>query len=161
LIYLTLGTDAYPFTRAIDAVFSLDLGGEQLIVQGGTTPRPDVLPEGVIWHEWVEFDQTRQLTIDADVVICHAGIGSVMLAFDVGRSPVIFPRLKEFGEHVDSHQLEIAEQLAGLGLVHYAATFDQLEAEISKARALGRGGAVGDGASLRRAVMDAIGHRKA
>ncbi len=52
----------------------------------------------------------------ADVVIAHAGIGSALMALDAGRPPILIPRLRRHSEHVDDHQEQIADELAGRGL---------------------------------------------
>ena len=48
----------------------------------------------------------------ADVVVCHGGAGTLYEAFCAGHVPIVVPRLKRFGEHVNDHQLELAEALS-------------------------------------------------
>jgi UDP-N-acetylglucosamine transferase subunit ALG13 len=43
----------------------------------------------------------------ADLVISHAGTGSVTKALAMGKKLIIFPRLEKFQEHGDNHQLDI------------------------------------------------------
>jgi UDP-N-acetylglucosamine transferase subunit ALG13 len=57
------------------------------------------------------------LVREARVVVTHAGVGSILLCLTNGRSPVVVPRLKRFGETVDDHQLESARRFAAAGLV--------------------------------------------
>ncbi len=52
----------------------------------------------------------------ADVVVAHAGIGSALDALAAGRYPLLVPRQKRYGEHVDDHQEQIAAELAQRGL---------------------------------------------
>lgn len=52
----------------------------------------------------------------ADVVICHAGAGSVLDALQAGRRPVVVARERARGEQRDSHQDELAAELARRGL---------------------------------------------
>lgn len=49
-------------------------------------------------------------------VISHAGVGSALTALEAGVVPVLVPRLSSHGEHVDDHQLQIAEYLRQRGL---------------------------------------------
>ena len=44
----------------------------------------------------------------ADVVVCHAGAGSLTMALAAGRCPVFVPRRVSVGEQIDDHQLELA-----------------------------------------------------
>jgi UDP-N-acetylglucosamine--N-acetylmuramyl-(pentapeptide) pyrophosphoryl-undecaprenol N-acetylglucosamine transferase len=48
---------------------------------------------------------------EADVVIAHAGVGAALAAFETGKCPVLVPRRLSRGEHIDDHQIQIAEEL--------------------------------------------------
>jgi UDP-N-acetylglucosamine transferase subunit ALG13 len=52
----------------------------------------------------------------ADVVVAHAGVGTALAAFEVGKQPVLVPRRLAHGEHVDDHQIQIAGELGTRGL---------------------------------------------
>src|SRR6185436_7016092 len=41
----------------------------------------------------------------------HAGVGSFVVASRIGHRPVIVPRLRRYGEHVDDHQAQLARAL--------------------------------------------------
>jgi UDP-N-acetylglucosamine--N-acetylmuramyl-(pentapeptide) pyrophosphoryl-undecaprenol N-acetylglucosamine transferase len=66
----------------------------------------------------------------ADVVIGHAGTGTALAALSAGKVPVLAPRSVGHGEHIDSHQDDLAAFLAerGLAVVRSAdaITFDDL-----------------------------------
>jgi predicted glycosyltransferase len=53
----------------------------------------------------------------ARYVVCHAGSGIIAAALRTGRRPIVMPRRRASGEHVDDHQLQIVEKLAQAGLV--------------------------------------------
>jgi UDP-N-acetylglucosamine transferase subunit ALG13 len=53
---------------------------------------------------------------EADVVVAHAGVGTALAAFEVGKCPLLVPRRLALGEHVDDHQTEVAGELGGRGL---------------------------------------------
>jgi UDP-N-acetylglucosamine:LPS N-acetylglucosamine transferase len=52
----------------------------------------------------------------ADVVIGHAGTGTALAALIAGKVPVLAPRSVGHGEHIDSHQDDLAAFLAERGL---------------------------------------------
>jgi UDP-N-acetylglucosamine transferase subunit ALG13 len=52
----------------------------------------------------------------ADVVVAHAGVGTAITALSAGKCPVLLPRRKRHGEHVDDHQVDIARALGSRGL---------------------------------------------
>jgi UDP-N-acetylglucosamine transferase subunit ALG13 len=116
LILLSLGTHQQAFTRALDLVEPLARQGSRLLVQHGSTPpRPHV--PNTRWIEVMPHAQIVEAMARADGVICHAGIGTIMTALNVGHTPVVIPRQAQHGEHVDDHQQEIATRFAERGLV--------------------------------------------
>ena len=52
----------------------------------------------------------------ADVVIGHAGTGTALAALSAGKVPVLAARSVDHGEHIDSHQDDLAAFLAERGL---------------------------------------------
>lgn len=114
MILVTLGTDARPFERALDLIDRLRPTHE-LVVQHGHTPARDW--EGVTWVDFVPFDTLTSFMKDAEAIVCHAGVGSIMTVVSLGRRPVVIPRLGTYGEHVDDHQLQIVAKLATRGYV--------------------------------------------
>ena len=52
----------------------------------------------------------------ADLVVAHAGVGTALGAMETGHCPVLVPRRKDRGEHVDDHQFELAGVLGRAGL---------------------------------------------
>ena len=136
MILLTLGTHPQPFERAVDWALDLD---DELVVQHGSTPaRPDA--GGAKWHEFLDHDILGGLMACADLVICHAGVGTVMSALRLGRTPVVMPRLMEHGEHIDNHQLQITRALASRNYIIPCTERHELEAamEIAHTNAMRR-----------------------
>jgi UDP-N-acetylglucosamine--N-acetylmuramyl-(pentapeptide) pyrophosphoryl-undecaprenol N-acetylglucosamine transferase len=114
VIFVTLGTHEQPFDRALDLVAALQERDRVLVQHGATRPRPS-LPR-VEWSEYLDWELLTTRMRDADLVITHAGVGSAVTAIRAGKKPVLLPRLARFGEHVDDHQLQLAERLAEFGL---------------------------------------------
>jgi UDP-N-acetylglucosamine transferase subunit ALG13 len=83
---------------------------EEVIVQHGNTP-PRHGRVGMRWFDFVDHEELGRLTVAASAVICHAGVGSIMTVLAAGKTPVVIPRRRALGEHVDDHQLQIAEEL--------------------------------------------------
>jgi UDP-N-acetylglucosamine transferase subunit ALG13 len=55
---------------------------------------------------------------EADVVVSHAGTGSALTALEAGKYPMLVPRRRSFGEHIDDHQLQIVRELTRRNLAH-------------------------------------------
>ena len=154
MILCVFGTHPQPFDRALDWVIDA-AGDEQLVVQHGATARRDA-PPGAVWHELVPYDELVELIRAADVVVSHAGVGTLMTVIDQGRRPVAIARRREFGEHVDDHQLQIAGELGARGYVIPCAG----EAELRDALRSGRGAVAAiaePSGDLRRAAILAAG----
>lgn len=105
-------TESYGFRRLLSAVAPL-LEGVDTLWQTGAT---DVTGLGIDGRPTVPFDEMAQAMAAADVIVAHAGTGGALTAMEVGRCPVLVPRLGSRGEHVDDHQTQIAAELANRGL---------------------------------------------
>jgi beta-1,4-N-acetylglucosaminyltransferase len=112
VIFTTVGSTQIPFARMIRALDQLP--GEQLSVQHGPVSPPPGAAEA---QAFMEFPEVVEHMEAADVVICHAGAGSILCAFRAGHTPVVVPRLARHSETVDDHQLELARALAADGRV--------------------------------------------
>ncbi len=72
---------------------------------------------------------------EAELLIMHAGAGSVIHAVQAGKTPVVMPRRVKYDEIVDDHQLEFAQALAQAGKVVLALEPADLEQAIADALA--------------------------
>ena len=113
MILVTVGTLHFPFERLLRAVDELP-GDEELIVQSRA---PGTRPERARWVEDLPYEQLVAEIQRARVVVCHAGVGSILTALSNGKRPIVVPRLGRYGEAVDDHQLALGRRLAQDGLV--------------------------------------------
>lgn len=108
-LLVTLGTNrTYRFDALVDAVLATGLANDDTVWQLGITTRQG-LP-GTAHHE-LPTDELHRYAGDADVVVTHAGVGTLIDLLDMGIYPVVVPRRAKRGEVVDDHQLQIAELL--------------------------------------------------
>ncbi len=110
MIFVTLGTHYHPFPRALDVVEPLAIDHEMVVQHGHTPPRPP--RSGWRWVEFLPYEEVANLMHEADVVVSHAGVGSLFTALGVRKTPLVVPRLRRLREHVDDHQLQLAKKLA-------------------------------------------------
>jgi len=151
VIVAMLGTHPQPFTRAITLVTRL-AGDEQVILQHGFTPIPRLPPRAMQFSRLLDWDTLRDLLERCDLVVCHAGVGSIYMALTAGHRPIVIPRLRRLGEHVDDHQLEITGRLERDGLITPCRPGDDIAALRSTA---GRAPRRNPPTALRRAVWAA------
>ena len=122
--FVTVGNATRPFKRLLEAVGKI--AGElpqPVFVQYGAGSMSDC--PGCTGAAFLDMAAFEQHVREAELLILHAGAGSVIHAVRAGKIPVIMPRRARLGEHVDDHQEEFAEELAKTGKVmvaHDAAT---------------------------------------
>ncbi len=157
MIFVSCGTHEAPFQRLVDAAGMLARAGEEVVLQYGGSTNP---PAGVDALEYVAYDRMLELMTDARAVVCHAGVGSFLTALTCGKTPIVMPRRRVHGEHVDDHQLELAERLARRGLVIVAdGPADVLEAVASHAGEESTATRLAPGAELVREISGYLEER--
>lgn len=114
-VFVTLGTfRGYRFDSVVDAFLATGLANENTVWQLGDTSRQDELPGKV--HEYMTPIEFAQAARDADVVIAHAGVGTLLDLLGMGIYPVQVMRRAARKEHVDDHQTEIGEYVNASGI---------------------------------------------
>jgi UDP-N-acetylglucosamine transferase subunit ALG13 len=113
MIVVTVGTHEQPFDRLVRAAAALG-GDEPVVVQYGTSRERHGKGE---WFDYLSFDELAAYAKEARVFVCHAGVGSIVLARRFGHRPIVVPRRHHLGEHVDDHQLSLATRLDQAGVV--------------------------------------------
>jgi UDP-N-acetylglucosamine transferase subunit ALG13 len=113
MIVVTVGTHEQPFDRLVRAAAELDVD-EPVVVQYGSSGLAHGPGE---WFDYLSFDELAEYARAARVFVCHAGVGSIVLARRFGHRPVVVPRRHHLGEHVDDHQLSLATRLGDAGVV--------------------------------------------
>ena len=97
---------------------------EEVIMQIGETAYE---PKNARYFRFVSAEKMDQLYEDARVVVCHAGVGSILTALEHGKPVIAVPRRKKYGEHVDDHQLDIAGKMEKEGRITVVCDVGELE----------------------------------
>ncbi|MBD2551289.1 glucosyl transferase [Microcystis elabens FACHB-917] len=117
MILITTGTEKFPFNRLmrwVDLLLRDDLfGEEEVIVQYGTCT---FLPGGAKVYRLLGEQDFQALVLRARLVIAHCGEGTVLLLDSMEIPFLLIPRSQRFQEHVDDHQVELAQALASIGV---------------------------------------------
>jgi UDP-N-acetylglucosamine--N-acetylmuramyl-(pentapeptide) pyrophosphoryl-undecaprenol N-acetylglucosamine transferase len=104
----------FGFRRLLERLVQIIPDDVEVLWQAGHT---DTSGMGIDAHVSLPAPELSRAMVTSDVVLTHAGIGSVFSALQAGKHPVVAPRRKQFNEHVDDHQAGIARELDRLGLV--------------------------------------------
>lgn len=123
-VFVTVGNALDPFERLLRMVDeALPREGVEGVCQHGVSKsRPHSLePVRLLPRPEFEAELRR-----ADVVVCHAGVGTLWSAIEAGHRPVVVPRLARLKEHVNDHQLEICRELGQVGLIVIVSNTEEL-----------------------------------
>jgi UDP-N-acetylglucosamine transferase subunit ALG13 len=152
LIFVTVGTHHHPFQRLLDGLAALDPA--ELVVQHG----PGRPPPGVARAEaFMPFDEVLACLDEAEKVITHAGVGSILCARRAGHTPLVVPRRSDLGEHVDEHQAGLCAALEERGAVIAVRDVGRLPELLARATVRGPAGAGQAAGELSAAVRGALG----
>jgi UDP-N-acetylglucosamine transferase subunit ALG13 len=111
MIFATVGMEMFPFDRFVKALDEAKGCGrleEEVFFQIGFSVYE---PKHCIWTRFVEFEKNIELLKKSRVIVAHAGVGSTLMCLNLGKVPILFPRLYRYSEHVDDHQLEFAKRM--------------------------------------------------
>lgn len=110
MIFVTLGTQKFQFDRLLKELDNLINQGkikkEDLVVQ---CPYKEYEPKNFETFKLKPQSEINKMNEDADIIIMHCGTGSIIRALKMGKKVILVPRRKEYKEHVDNHQLELAK----------------------------------------------------
>lgn len=123
MIFVTVGGQL-PFDRLVGLVdaWAERTGRPDVFAQIGPGGHP---PRHLAWQELLTPAECRQRMLEAEAIVGHAGMGTILTALDLGRPLVVMPRLARHGEHRNDHQIGTARCFAESGEVRVA--FDEGE----------------------------------
>lgn len=132
MIFVTIGS-VFPFDRMIRAMdaWAAAVDGEEVLAQIG---QGSYEPRNMTWMRNLPRSQYSDTVARADLVIAHAGIGSLIVAGEYGKPIVVLPRRARYGEHNNDHQVDTAARLGAWRGVYVADTEAQLGRCIAQAR---------------------------
>jgi anti-anti-sigma factor len=118
MILVTVGTEQFPFNALMNWVDVLIKNGfvesdEEIVVQYGSSTK---IPDQVKVFNRLPESKFRALIAQARLVISHCGEGSALLLESYYKPHILVPRTQRFGEHVDDHQLEMADAMEKQGV---------------------------------------------
>ena len=112
MIFVTVGTHEQPFDRLIEEIDNLKKNGtiqEEVIIQTGFSSYE---PKYCQWSKLIPYQQMIKNVEDARIVITHGGPTSFVMPLQIGKTPIVVPRQRKYGEHINDHQVEFARNVA-------------------------------------------------
>lgn len=132
MILVALGTQKFQMDRLLQAVDELaKVVSEEIFVQFGNST---YVPKHCKAKDFVDAQEFQRLIEECSVLITHSGVGTIMRGIQAGKPVVVVPRLAKYHEHVDDHQVQIAEAFASKGCVLCCEDLTELEETVRYAR---------------------------
>ena len=118
VIFVVTGTQA-PFDRLLSIIdkWTMNQNTYSVIAQ---TANSEINFKNMTCFDYFEPDVFNEYFNNADVIIGHAGMGTIIKALENKKKLVVFPRLVKYNEHRNDHQHHTAFGFEKLGLINVA-----------------------------------------
>ena len=128
MIFVTVGTERFPFDRLVSAVDGLKdvFQGESIYMQIGSGTYIPSCP----YERFITYGEFCNKIREARIVISHAGAGTLLMCSEYGKIPIMMPRKQCFAEHVDDHQRMLADRMVERGRIILADNSEDLKDRI-------------------------------
>lgn len=134
MIYVAVGTQKFPFNRLLqklDQYIEEGLIDEPIFAQIGSSTYK---PKHYQYKDFLTREKFTEYVEQCDLLITHSGVATIMLGLKCKKPVIVIPRLTKHGEHVDDHQVQIAETFAEKNYVLQCGEEDNLADLIVEAR---------------------------
>lgn len=132
-IFVTVGTQL-PFDRLIATVDDWAAGRDcEVFAQTGTSA---FRPRNITCKDFISTGEAAERIRMADLVVAHAGMGTILTRLEAGLPMIVLPRRADLGEHRNDHQLATSKRLAHLPGLWVVDDEDDLRERMSSFRPL-------------------------
>lgn len=130
MIFVTVGTQL-PFDRLICAVdaWAGRTGRRDILAQIGPS---ELRPQFIEYRPFFSPTEFTRHFASAELVIAHAGMGSILSAMSQGKPILVMPRRASLNEHRNDHQLATARRFKEMGRILVAMDAHELDAQLSR-----------------------------
>lgn len=134
MIFVTVGSQKFQFNRLLKKIDELIESGdikEEVFAQIGVS---DYIPKNYNYKDFVTQDEFKEYMDKADLIITHAGTGAIVTALKKEKKVIAIPRLSEYGEHVDDHQIQLIDEFKEMNFIEPVYKIDELKLAIKNVR---------------------------
>ena len=134
MIFVAVGTQKFPFDRLLKGIDDLIAQGQleaDVFAQIGHT---DYVPQNYQYQNFLSKDDFQSYISNCDLLITHSGVATIITGMKLEKPVVVVPRFASYGEHVDDHQLQIAESFSDKNLVLMCKDVEELAETVQEAR---------------------------
>ena len=134
MIFVALGTQKFQFNRLLQMIDQLLDDGridEPVFAQVGNS---DYKPKNYKYASFLNKYEFEEKIKECDVLITHSGVATIIAGIKNEKKVIVVPRLSKYGEHVDDHQIQIAQSFSKQNYVIMYTESADLEKLITKAK---------------------------
>ena len=134
MIFVAVGTQKFQFNRLLKAVDDLVEQGQlkdEVFAQVGHS---DYAPRNYAYQAFLNKNDFQSCIDRCDLLITHSGVATIIAGLKLEKPVVVVPRLAKFAEHVDDHQLQIAENFSSKNMLLMCTEQDDLAEIVKEAR---------------------------
>jgi len=127
MIFVAVGNHYQSFDRLIKKVDEIAPHiAHEIVIQKGYS---EYRPQNAKHFDFVPMGRAMEYNKTSNLVISHAGIGTIILCKEYGIPLIIFPRRKKYREHGTDHQMETAQALEERGDAHIHIVYEEGQLE--------------------------------
>lgn len=144
-IFIVVGTQE-PFDRMLRAIdeWAIKKGFKDIFAQ---ISKASYIPDGFESTDFISPELFDLKFKEADIIVSHAGMGTIISALQHSKPIIVMPRLAQFHEHRNDHQLATAKSFSKLGLVKSVYSETELQQALDEASEMKPAPAIGSEAS--------------
>ena len=134
MIFVALGTQKFQFNRLLQMIDQLlDEGKikETVFAQIGNS---DYRPKNYKYASFLDKNEFEDRIRNSNLLITHSGVATIITGIKNNKKVIVVPRLAKYGEHVDDHQVQIAQSFSKQNYVMMYEENIELDLLIRKAR---------------------------
>lgn len=117
MIFVAVGTQKFQFNRLLremDSLVGSDCIHESVFAQIGFS---SYTPKNYKHQAMLSKKEFDEMIVTCDLLITHSGVGTIITGLKEGKPVIVVPRLKRYAEHIDDHQVQIANAFSARNLV--------------------------------------------
>ena len=117
MIFVSVGSQKFQFDRllqTLDKLIEENIIREPVMAQIGVS---QYVPKHYSYVPFMDREEFARQVDTCDLMITHGGTGAIIGAVKKGKKVIAVPRLAQYGEHVDDHQLQLIHQFDDLNLI--------------------------------------------
>ncbi|MBT0948028.1 beta(1,3)galactosyltransferase EpsH [Streptococcus lutetiensis] len=132
MIFVTVGTQKFQFNRLLQAIDDYSRKTDEEIF--GQIGNSTYFPQNYEYKHFLDKNEFRHKMESSDLIITHSGVATIIEALKLNKPVIVVPRLEMYGEHVDNHQVQIAESFDESNLVLKCSDLNQIIFLVDRAK---------------------------